>query len=75
MVDRLLRVNEVQERLKIGRTRTYELIQNGELQSLKVGSLRRVPESALQQFIEERMSSASEREAPQVVAAASRHEG
>jgi excisionase family DNA binding protein len=53
-MERLLDVDEVRSRLNIGRTRTYELIQTGELPSLKIGSLRRVPESSLARFIAER---------------------
>jgi excisionase family DNA binding protein len=57
-MDRLLDVDEVRALLNIGRTRTYELIATGELRSLKIGSLRRVPESALAQFIAERIADA-----------------
>lgn len=54
-MDRLLRVDEVCSRLTLGRTRVYELIQSGELPSLRVGASRRVPASALEQFIAARM--------------------
>lgn len=54
-MDRLLRVDEVCSRLTLGRTRVYELIQSGELPSLQIGSARRIPESALDRFITDRM--------------------
>lgn len=54
-MDRLLRVDEVCSRLTLGRTRVYELIQSGELPSLRVGAARRVPAAALEQFITDRM--------------------
>lgn len=73
-MDRLLRVDEVCARLALGRTRVYELIQSGELVSLHVGAARRVPESALAQFITDRLegkdlphSERAERQTPESV--------
>lgn len=40
------------ERLELGRTTVYELIRTGELESVKVGRLRRIPEVALVEFVE-----------------------
>jgi excisionase family DNA binding protein len=39
----LLTVEEGAEALGIGRTTTFALIKNGELKSVKVGRLRRIP--------------------------------
>lgn len=43
---------EVAEILKIGRTKVYELLRRGVIRSVKVGALRRVPASALDEFLE-----------------------
>ena len=52
MVERLLRVEEVaREALQISRTRVYELIATGALRSIVIGRSRRVPESAIREFI------------------------
>jgi excisionase family DNA binding protein len=40
------------ERLEVGRTTVYELIATGELESVKVGRLRRIPEVALVEYVE-----------------------
>ena len=50
---KLLTIAEVQAILSIGRTRVFQLIGSGELKSVQVGSLRRIPVSALHEFIEE----------------------
>ncbi len=47
----LLRVHEVARLLGIGRSKTYELIARGELPSLRIGRLVRVPRHALEQWI------------------------
>lgn len=39
------------ERLSCGRTKIYELIRAGELESVKVGRLRRIPEDALAAYV------------------------
>jgi excisionase family DNA binding protein len=51
MERQLLTAEEVAEVLSIGRTRVYELIYAGQLQSIKIGRLRRIPVSAVQDFI------------------------
>lgn len=40
------------ERLSCGRTKIYELLRSGELESVKVGRLRRVPVDALNAYVE-----------------------
>lgn len=39
------------ERLSCGRTKVYELIRTGALESVKVGRLRRVPVDALNAYV------------------------
>ena len=52
MVDpMLLRPAEAAERLGIGRSKVYELLASGELPSLKIGRLRRIPAFALGEWI------------------------
>ena len=47
----LLTVEEAARRLRIGRTLIYQLISSGELESVKVGRLRRVPADCLPEYV------------------------
>ena len=47
----LLSVEEAAEQLSLSRTRLYALIKTGDIASVRVGRLRRVPADALLQFI------------------------
>lgn len=47
----LLTVEEAARRLGIGRTTCFGLVASGELESVKVGSLRRVPADALGAYV------------------------
>lgn len=46
----LLTVEEAGEQLGIGRTLLYKLIANGEIESIRIGRLRRVPTAAIQDY-------------------------
>ncbi|WP_309116734.1 helix-turn-helix domain-containing protein [Saccharothrix sp.] len=46
----LLTVEEAANRLGISRTRAYALISRGDLESIRIGRLRRVPTSAIAEF-------------------------
>jgi excisionase family DNA binding protein len=48
----LLTVEQAAQRLNVGRSTLYLLLQSGRLESVTVGRLRRVPTSALASFIE-----------------------
>lgn len=48
----LLRVAEAAEVLALGRSKTYELIASGQLESVLIGGCRRVPAEALADFVE-----------------------
>ena len=48
----LLTVEQAAQTLNIGRSTLYELMQTGRLKSITVGRLRRVPTSALAEFID-----------------------
>jgi excisionase family DNA binding protein len=50
----LLPVDEAARRLSIGRSLLYELLAAGEIHSIHVGRLRRVPLSALNEFVNRR---------------------
>ncbi|MEV7613287.1 excisionase family DNA-binding protein [Streptomyces sp. NPDC089799] len=47
----LLTVEEAARRLRIGRTLCFRLIGSGELESVPVGRLRRVPPDALNDYV------------------------
>ncbi|MCM2420204.1 excisionase family DNA-binding protein [Streptomyces sp. RKAG293] len=47
----LLTVEEAARRLRIGRTTCFKLVQVGEIESVTVGRLRRVPIEALPAFV------------------------
>ncbi len=51
MERQLLTAEEVAETLHIGRTRVYELLYAGEIRSVKIGRLRRVPVDAVRDYI------------------------
>lgn len=56
MTDKLLlTVGEAADRLGVGRSFFYQLIQRGEVQSLKLGRARRVPLRALDEFVTKRL--------------------
>lgn len=46
----LLTVEEAAEQLGIGRTLTYALIRSGEIESVRIGRLRRLPTTAIQDY-------------------------
>lgn len=47
----LLTVVEAAERLSIGRTLMYELVASGEVESIHLGRLHRIPSEALTAFV------------------------
>lgn len=48
----LLTVEEAADRLGIGRTLMYALVKNGEVESVQLGRLRRIPADALPRYLE-----------------------
>ena len=52
----LLTVEEAAERLSVGRTTAFNLVASGELASVKVGRLRRVPAQAVERYIDSLMN-------------------
>jgi len=55
----LLTPEEAANRLAICRTRVYELMGSGQLESVRIGSSRRVPTAALVEFVQRLRSGAS----------------
>jgi excisionase family DNA binding protein len=55
----LLTVPEVMARLKLGRSKVYDLIRTKRLVSIKEGRARRIPESALQDYLRARLDEAA----------------
>ena len=51
----LLTIEEAAERLQVGRCTMQALLLSGEVQSFKIGRLRRVPPTALEDYIHRRM--------------------
>jgi excisionase family DNA binding protein len=50
-VARLNSVEDVMDRLKLGRSKIYEVLASGQLRSIKVGRRRLIPELAIVDFI------------------------
>ncbi|CAN5291712.1 hypothetical protein BH09ACT12_BH09ACT12_05480 [soil metagenome] len=48
----LLRVEEAALRLGIGRTSMYRLVMTGEVESVQIGGLRRIPAPCLLEYID-----------------------
>lgn len=48
----VLTVEEAADRLGIGRTLMYSLVASGEVESVQIGRLRRIPVDALANFVE-----------------------
>lgn len=55
MSDALLTIREAATRLALGRTKVYELIAKRELKAIKIGRARRIPESALEEWIRQQV--------------------
>ncbi|MEO6627404.1 MAG: helix-turn-helix domain-containing protein [Aquihabitans sp.] len=52
----LLTIEEAAEQLQVGRCTMQALLLSGEVQSLKIGRLRRVPPAALEDYITRQMA-------------------
>lgn len=55
-----LTVAEAARRVGIGRTKMYEYVSSGQIPSVKIGSLRRIPAEALTAFLAQRGRDASD---------------
>lgn len=55
----LLTVEEAAQQLGVGRTKTFALVRSGELESVRIGRLRRVPKSAIDHYASQLMAQQS----------------
>ncbi len=55
-----INVREAAERLGLGYVKCYQLITSAQLRSIRVGTRRLVPVSALQEFIEKKLAEQSD---------------
>lgn len=49
----LLTVEETAEQLAIGRTAVFTLLKSGELHSVRIGRLRRIPTTAIDEYVQQ----------------------
>lgn len=54
----LLTLEEAAEVLRIGRTRMFALVGRGEVRSVRIGSSRRVPMAAIEEYVERLLGAA-----------------
>jgi excisionase family DNA binding protein len=59
MPDELLTVPEVMARLRVGRSTVYDLIRSRRLTSVTIGRSRRIPATALRDFIHDQIAEAA----------------
>jgi excisionase family DNA binding protein len=52
------RPRQAADALGIGRSKLYELLASGELESIHIGTARRIPTQALEHFVERRRAAA-----------------
>ena len=62
----LLRAEEVAELIGVGRTKVFELMRTGQLESVRIGACRRIPASAVFEYVQ-RLRAASD-EGPRIPA-------
>ncbi|NUK59214.1 helix-turn-helix domain-containing protein [Streptomyces lunaelactis] len=55
----LLTVPEVMARLKLGRSKVYDLIRSRRLTSMKIDGARRIPAEAVRDFIQNQLAEAA----------------
>ena len=55
----LLTVEEAARALRIGRSTAYRLVADGQIDSIQIGHLRRIPIDALARFVRDRRDAAS----------------
>lgn len=49
----LMTVKDIQDVLNIGRSTAYKLLQSGKLNSIRIGSIYRIPKAYLSEYIKE----------------------
>lgn len=56
----MLRVDEAARRISMGRSYFFEMLRRGEIASVKLGSARRVPVRALEEWMERKLKEEAE---------------
>ena len=56
----LLTIDQAKQRLAIGKSKLWQLIQRGEIRSIKIGRARRIPIEAIDEFIAREMADQDE---------------
>lgn len=59
MSEALLTVDQAAKQLTISRATAYKMVDTGEILTIKIGRLRRVPQSSIDQFIAGKISAAA----------------
>jgi excisionase family DNA binding protein len=62
----LLRPDEVQKVLNISRSQVYKMLQSGEIPSLRIGRVFRIPDDKLKAWIERRSTEGSSTISPPI---------
>ncbi len=52
----LLRIEDAARRLSLGRSKTYELVQSGDLPVVRIGKAVRIPVAGLERWVERQAS-------------------
>ncbi len=60
----LLTVEEAAKALKIGRTRFFQLLHDGEVESILIGNMRRIPTEALRRYVDKKLGAPVEVQPP-----------
>lgn len=55
----LLTVEEASKLLGVSRSKMYEMVATGEVRSIKIGRMRRVPRKILDEYVEEKINEAT----------------
>jgi excisionase family DNA binding protein len=50
--ERLFKAEQVAQQWGIGRSKVYELLRTGQLRSIRIGGSRRIPASAMREFLD-----------------------
>jgi len=58
-IPELLTVQDVMARLKVGRSKVYDLIRTHRLASIKIDGVRRIPADAVREFIRNSLDEAA----------------
>ena len=61
----LLRPAEVAEMLGLGRSKTYQMLANGQLPSVRIGGSLRVPAQALEDWVQNKTSTLDQQNPPE----------